>query len=335
MMKTASSFLAVVFLVVIGFTELYSGERRMPVSTYSIVARDSVTGELGVAVQSNWFSVGSIVSWAEPGIGAVATQSFVEPAYGPLGLALMRAGKTAPEALKALLSIDPNADVRQVAMVDAQGNVAVHTGEKCIIYAGHVKGEQFACQANLMEKSTVPEAMAKAYRNARGSLADRLMAALEAAQAEGGDIRGKQSAAILVVSGKKSGTPWNERVVDIRVDDHPEPLKEIKRLLQVQKVYNYANHGDELMTEGKVEEAMKAYKAAMELAPDNTEMIFWPAVTLASIGRVDEALPLFKEVFKRNPKWGELVKRLPHSGLLPDDEQLIKKILAVMPKSTK
>ena len=308
-----------------------AGERRMPVSTYSIVARDSVTGELGVAVQSNWFSVGSIVSWAESGVGAVATQSFVEPAYGPLGLALMRAGKTAPEALKALLSIDPNADVRQVAMVDAQGNVAVHTGAKCIIYAGHVKGEQFSCQANLMEKGTVPEAMAKAYRNARGSLADRLKAALEAAQAEGGDIRGKQSAAILVVSGKKSGTPWNECIVDIRVDDHPEPLKEIKRLLQVQKVYNYANHGDELMTEGKVKEAMKAYKAAMELAPDNTEMIFWPAVTLASIGRVDEALPLFKEVFKRNPKWGELVKRLPHSGLLPDDPKLIQKILSVMP----
>ncbi|MDQ7052953.1 MAG: DUF1028 domain-containing protein [candidate division KSB1 bacterium] len=329
-MKKIMPFFAVV-LIAFMLSPVMAGERRMPVSTYSIVARDSVTGELGVAVQSNWFSVGGIVSWAESGIGAVATQSFVEPAYGPLGLALMRAGKTAPEALKALLSIDPNADVRQVAMVDAQGNVAVHTGAKCIIYAGHVKGEQFSCQANLMEKDTVPEAMAKAYRNARGSLADRLMAALEAAQAEGGDIRGKQSAAILVVSGKKSGTPWNERIVDIRVDDHSEPLKEIKRLLQVQKVYNYANHGDELMTEGKVEEAMKAYKAAMNLAPDNTEMIFWPAVTLASIGRVDEALPLFKEVFKRNPKWGELVKRLPHSGLLPDDPKLIRKILSVMP----
>ncbi|MDQ7063288.1 MAG: DUF1028 domain-containing protein [candidate division KSB1 bacterium] len=329
-MKKIMPFFAVV-LIAFMLSPVMAGERRMPVSTYSIVARDSVTGELGVAVQSNWFSVGGIVSWAESGIGAVATQSFVEPAYGPLGLALMRAGKTAPEALKALLSIDPNADVRQVAMVDAQGNVAVHTGAKCIIYAGHVKGEQFSCQANLMEKGTVPEAMAKAYRNARGSLADRLMAALEAAQAEGGDIRGKQSAAILVVSGKKSGTPWNERIVDIRVDDHSEPLKEIKRLLQVQKVYNYANHGDELMTEGKVEEAMKAYKAAMNLAPDNTEMIFWPAVTLASIGRVDEALPLFKEVFKRNPKWGELVKRLPHSGLLPDDPKLIRKILSVMP----
>ncbi len=329
-MKKIMPYLAVVLMVLL-FADTWAGERRMPVSTYSIVARDSVTGELGVAVQSNWFSVGSIVSWAESGVGAVATQSFVEPAYGPLGLALMRAGKTAPEALKALLSIDPNADVRQVAMVDAQGNVAVHTGAKCIIYAGHVKGEQFSCQANLMEKDTVPEAMAKAYRNARGSLADRLMAALEAAQTEGGDIRGKQSAAILVVSGKKSGTPWNERIVDIRVDDHPQPLKEIKRLLQVQKVYNFANHGDELMTEGKVEEAMKAYKAAMDLAPDNTEMIFWPAVTLASIGRVDEALPLFKEVFKRNPKWGELVKRLPHSGLLPDDPKLIQKILSVMP----
>ncbi len=326
-MSKYSLFLCVMLIGLVGAA--VSGEKKRPVSTYSIVARDPETGQLGVAVQSNWFSVGSIVSWAESGVGAVATQSFVEPAYGPLGLALMRAGKTAPEALKALLAIDPHPEVRQVAMVDAQGNVAVHTGEKCIVYAGHVQGEGFSCQANLMLKETVPQAMAEAFKKTKGDLADRLMAALEAAQAEGGDIRGKQSAAILVVSGKKSGTPWNERIVDIRVDDHPEPLKEIKRLLHLQKVYNYANHGDELMTQGKVDEAMQAYSKAMQLVPDNLEMTFWPAVTLASIGRVEEALPLFRKVFSRDKNWMELVKRLPKSDLLPDDPKLIEKILSV------
>ena len=170
-----------------------------PVHTYSIVARDPVTGDLGVAVQSHWFSVGSVVTWAQAGVGAIATQSFVEVSYGPLGLELMKAGKTAPEALKALLAVDESADVRQVAMVDRHGNVAVHTGKKCIAAAGHHEGSQFTTQANLMEKDTVWGAMATAYETAEGDLAERLMSALEAAQEEGGDIRGKQSAAILIV----------------------------------------------------------------------------------------------------------------------------------------
>jgi uncharacterized Ntn-hydrolase superfamily protein len=300
-----------------------------PVATYSIVARDSVTGQLGVAVQSNWFSVGSIVSWAEPGVGAVATQSFIDPGYGPLGLGLLRAGKSAQQALSALIHADENAAVRQVAFVDANGNVAVHTGKNSIVYAGHVTGPGFSCQANLMEKSTVPQAMAKAYRETPGDLAARLMAALEAAQAEGGDIRGKQSAAMLIVSGEMSGTPWNSRIVDLRVDDHTEPLIELKRLLHVNRVYTHANKGDELMTTNKVDEAMQEYTKAMQLAPDNIEMTFWPAVTLASIGRVDEALPLFKKVFASDARWAELVTRLPKAGLLPDDHALIEKILAV------
>lgn len=311
-------------------TSLYAQLEKplRPVATYSIVARDSVTGQLGVAVQSNWFSVGSIVSWAEPGVGAVATQSFIEPGYGPLGLDLMRAGKSAQQALSALLHSDENEAVRQVAFVDVNGNVAAHTGKSCIVYASNVTGPGFSCQANLMEKSTVPQAMAKAYRETTGDLATRLMAALEAAQAEGGDIRGKQSAAMLIVSGEVSGTPWNSRIVDLRVDDHAEPLKELKRLLHVNRVYTHANKGDELMTTNKVDEAMQEYTKAMQLAPDNIEMTFWPAVTLASIGRVDEALPLFKKVFVRDKRWAELVTRLPKAGLLPDDQELIEKILA-------
>ena len=204
-----------------------------PVHTYSIVARDAATGEMGVAVQSHWFSVGSIVSWAEAGVGAVATQSFVDPAYGPLGLEIMRNGKSAQQALDGLLASDPGLAVRQVAMVDAKGNVAAHTGKKCIPSAGHIAGEQFSVQANLMVNDAVWPAMAKAYREAKGELADRMLAALDAAQAAGGDIRGKQSAAILIVSGTPTGKSWVDRKMDLRVEDHPEPLKELRRLARV------------------------------------------------------------------------------------------------------
>ena len=327
-MKSAIQMTAFIFLATLPLLAQQDMPLR-PVATYSIVARDSVTGQLGVAVQSNWFSVGSIVSWAEPGIGAVATQSFIDPGYGPLGLALMRAGKSAEQALSALVSADDNRAVRQVAFVDANGTVASHTGEKCIDFAGHVTGPGYSVQANLMEKNTVPQAMAKAYRETPGDLATRLMAALEAAQAEKGDIRGKQSAAMLIVSGETSGTPWNSRIVDLRVDDHTEPLKELQRLLHVSRVYTHANKGDELMTTEQVDAAMQEYTKAMQLAPENIEMTFWPAVTLASIDRVEEALPLFKKVFARDARWAELVRRLPRAGLLPDDQALIEKILSV------
>ncbi|MDH3745921.1 MAG: DUF1028 domain-containing protein, partial [Acidobacteriota bacterium] len=233
-----------------------------PVNTYSIVARDPATGELGVAVQSHWFSVGSVVTWAEAGVGAVATQSFVEVSYGPLGLELMKAGKTASEALEALLAVDSNRAVRQVAMVDRHGNVAVHTGESCISEAGHSLGEQFSTQANLMARDTVWGAMAEAYKNAEGDLAARLMAALEAGEAEGGDIRGKQSAAILIVPGESQGAPWRERKVDLRVEDYPQPLEELGRLLRIQRAYQHMNHGDELMANQDLEGAVEAYGTA-------------------------------------------------------------------------
>ncbi len=298
-----------------------------PSHTYSIVAIDKERGEMGVAVQSHWFSVGSIVSWAEAGVGAVATQSFVEVSYGPLGLELMRAGKSAPEALKALLHVDPNADVRQVAMVDAQGRVAVHTGKRCIPEAGHFVGDGFTCQANLMLKNTVWKAMADAYTRTKGELVDRLLAALEAAEAEGGDIRGKQSAAILVVKINRSGASWKDRVYDLRVEDSAEPLKEIRRLVKLAKAYAHMNRGDELMTENKVEEALAEYSLAMEMFPENVEMIFWPAVTMASTGRVEESLPLFKKVFAADPKWAELLRRLPTVGHFPKDRKVLNRIL--------
>ncbi|MBM3285156.1 MAG: DUF1028 domain-containing protein [Candidatus Aminicenantes bacterium] len=302
-----------------------------PAHTYSIVAIDKATGELGAAVQSHWFSVGSIVPWVEAEIGAICTQSFAEASYGPLGLELMRAGKSAEEALAGLIKADKHESVRQVAMVDTKGRVAVHTGKNCIPEAGHFVGDGFSCQANLMLKNTVWAAMARAFESTKGGLVDRLMAALEAAEAEGGDIRGKQSAAIIVVRGQSSGVWWKDRLYDLRVEDHPAPLEELKRLIQLNKAYNFMNKGDELLTENKVEEAMKAYSSAMEMYPDNAEMIFWPAVTLASTGRVEESLPLFKKVFALDTNWALLVPRLPKVGQLPDDEALIKKILAQAP----
>lgn len=303
-----------------------------PVHTYSIVAIDKQTGDMGAAVQSHWFSVGSIVTWAEAGIGAVATQSFVEPSYGPLGLELMKAGKTAGEALAALLRADRNEDVRQVAMVDAGGRVAAHTGKNCIAEAGNFIGDSYSCQANMMLKATVWPAMAKAFETSKGELVDRLLASLEAAQEEGGDIRGKQSAAIIVVRAKGSGFWWKDRLYDLRVEDSPDPIPELKRLVRLNKAYNRMNRGDELVTENKVDRAVIEYSAAMEMFPDNAEMVFWPAVTLASTGRIDESLPLFKKVFAMDLNWATLLSRLPAVGQFPKDEALIKKILDLAPK---
>ncbi|MEJ2502368.1 MAG: DUF1028 domain-containing protein [Gemmatimonadota bacterium] len=300
-----------------------------PVHTYSIVARDAGTGELGVAVQSHWFSVGPLVAWAEPGVGAVATQSFVDPSYGPLGLRLMRAGKTAAQALDALLAADDHPEVRQVGMVDAAGVSASHTGDQAIQAAGHVTGDGYAVQANLMVGPSVPVAMARAYDTTDGDLTERLLSALEAAQAEGGDIRGRQSAAILVVSGDTLLNPWEGRLVDLRVEDHPEPVVELRRLVTLSRAYARMNAGDEALTEGDVERALTEYSAAQEMVPDaasNGEMSFWHAVTLASLGRVEESLPLFRLAYAQDENWRILVPRLVDAGQFPDDEALVERV---------
>jgi len=317
------------FLCLLFASQLVSAETLLrPVNTYSIVARDAATGQLGVAVQSHWFSVGSSVLWAEPGIGAVATQSFVDPNYGPLGLQLMRNGKTALQAMTALLAADEHADVRQLGMVDANGVVANHTGENAIIEHCEMAGEGYTVQANLMWKPTVCTAMVAAYESADGDLAERMMLALEAAEGEGGDIRGKQSAAMLVVSDDRSLPAWGGRIIDLRVEDLAEPLVELRRLLIMARAYNFMNEGDEHMTNGAVEKAVTAYSAAEALVPDSHEMIFWHAATLAGAGQVDESLPIFARAFELWPQWRELIPRLPASGLLPDDDELIEKILS-------
>ena len=308
------------------------GFSQRPVHTYSIVARDSATGQLGVAVQSHWFSVGSLVTFAEAGVGAVATQSFIDPAYGPLGLELMRSGKTAQEALKGLLAADAGLDVRQVAFVDAKGNVAAHTGAKAIEAAGHVTGRGYSVQSNLMHKSTVPAAMARAYENSKGDLAERMLAALEAAQAEGGDIRGKQSAAMLIVNAKSTGRPWADKAFDLRVEDHPEPVQELRRLVHLARAYAHMNAGDEALTKNDVEGALREYSAAQKMVTDkqtNGEMAFWHAVTLVGVNRFDESVPLFRRAFTQDPLWRELVPRLPKAGALPDSAALVKRIVDI------
>jgi uncharacterized Ntn-hydrolase superfamily protein len=299
------------------------------VHTFSIVARDAETGELGVAVQSHWFSVGSIVPWAEAGVGAVATQSFVDPSYGKLGLELMRLGKSAPDALKALLAGDEARDVRQVAMIDAQGRVLAHTGSKDIQDAGHIVGRDYSVQANLMLNDKVWPAMSRAFENAKGDLAERMLAALDAAQEAGGDIRGRQSAALIVVTGKPTGRPWTDRIFDLRVDDSPEPLKELRRLVTLQRAYNHMNAGDLAVEKKDNEGALREYSAAEKLVPDNAEMIYWHAVALVNMGRIDESLPLFRRVFAMDKNWATLTPRLPKSGLLPDDAKLIERIMQV------
>ena len=306
------------------------GERSVPlrpVHTFSIVARDPATGELGVAVQSHWFSVGPIVPWIEAGVGAIATQSFVDPSYGKLGLDLIRAGRSAPDALKALVAGDPASDVRQVAMIDSQGRVAAHTGAKDIQAAGHKVGVNYSVQANLMLNDSVWPSMSRAFETSKGDLADRMLAALDAAQAAGGDIRGRQSAALIVVTGKPTGKPWIDRTFDLRVDDHPEPLKELRRLVVLQRAYNHMNAGDLAVERKDNQGALREYSAAAALAPGNVEMVYWHAVALVNMGRVDESLPLFRQVFKADKNWLTLTPRLATAGLLPKDQKVIDRIV--------
>ncbi len=299
-----------------------------PVHTFSIVARDPATGELGVAVQSHAFSVGSGVSWAEAGVGAVATQSFIDPSYGPLGLDLMRAGRSAPDSLKSLIAGDEGRDVRQVAMIDASGRVSAYTGAKCIPSAGNHVGDNYSVQANLMDNDGIWPAMAKAFESAKGDLAERMLQALEAAQAAGGDIRGMQSAAILVVKGASSGKPWNDRIFDLRVEDSPQPLAELRRLVNFQRANNLANDGDRYLEKKDYAAGLKAYAAAEALLPDFAEMAFWHGVALANTGKVDDSLPVFAKAYRLYPKFRELPPRLAKAGLLPDDPKVIARIVA-------
>ncbi|GIU98715.1 MAG: hypothetical protein KatS3mg014_0331 [Actinomycetota bacterium] len=295
--------------------------------TYSIVARDPATGELGVAVQSHWFAAG-IVCWARAGVGAVATQAMALVEHGPLGLELMAGGASAAEALAARLAADPEREHRQVAMVDRHGGVAAHTGSSCIREAGHRLGEGFSCQANMMRRATVWDAMHDAFVAATGDLADRMLAALEAAEAEGGDIRGRQAARVLVVRAEATDRPWEDVLVDLRVDDHPDPLPELRRLLTLQRAYDRLERAEELELAGDVDGALAERRAAMGMVPDNPEIAFWTAVSLAVHDRLDEARAALAVALPADPGWAELLRRLGDQRLMGLAPELASALLS-------
>jgi uncharacterized Ntn-hydrolase superfamily protein len=275
--------------------------------TYSMVARDPATGDLGVAVQSHWFSVGSVVTWGRPGVGAVATQSMAEPAYGPRLLDRLAAGEAPATALEAEIGADEGARLRQVALVGAGGEVAAFTGEGCIPFAGDVQGEGYSAQANLMASADVWPAMAQAFGEADGPLPRRLLAALEAGEAAGGDVRGRQSAALLVVPAE--GEQW-QRVVELRVEDHPQPLEELARVLTLHEAYELATEAENLGADGRHEEAGEAGRRALELAPDNDELTFWAGLALAHQGQTDLGVALVQRAIEIHPGWRDLLARL-------------------------
>lgn len=311
------------------FSQVFRADQPL-VHTFSIVARDASSGEMGVAVQSHWFSVGTAVSWAEAGVGAVATQSFVNKSFGMRGLALLKDGLTAQEALDKLLSDDDGRDVRQVAIIDTKGNVATHTGKKCIDFATQIKGEGYSVQSNMMLTNKVSKAMSAAFEKSKGKvLAERLILSLEAAQQAGGDIRGQQSAAILVVPGKSEGKPWDERTVDLRVDDSPTPIRDLRRLYNIQVAYEHMNNGDLQVEKNNMTAAMKEYNDAMKMFPQNLEMQYWTAITLANNKQVGKALPILKRIFVKENNWKELTRRLPKVGLLTVSEADLNKILGL------
>lgn len=297
--------------------------------TFSIVARDTITGELGVAVQSHWFNVGAVVPWGEAGVGVIATQSFVNVSFGIRGLELLKQGLTPSQVIDSLLSDDSGRDLRQVAVLDSKGRVASYTGKNCVPAAGNLIGDNFSVQANLMLNDRVWPAMAEAFKTEKGPLAERMVAALEAGQKAGGDIRGKQSAALMVFKGRSSDKPWEDKLIDLRVEDNPEPIKELKRVLKVYRAYEHMNQGDLAVEKGNMKKAMEEYSAAEKMFPGNEEMKYWHAVTLANNGRVSDSLPIFKEVFSANTNWKTLTPRLVPVGLLKVSTEDLNKILSL------
>jgi uncharacterized Ntn-hydrolase superfamily protein len=295
--------------------------------TFSILAHDPETGEIGGAVQSHWFSVGTMVLWGEAGVGMIATQSFTNPSYGPEGLALLREGHLPDRVVEQLTGNDKGRAVRQLAVMSSKGIAASFTGSGCVPFSGHFVGDAHSVQANMMLNKEVWPAMSQAFLAGKGDLAERMMAALDAAQGAGGDFRGKQSAAMLVLTGSPTGEPWRDRKIDIRVDDHGEPLRELRRLLRVHRAYEHMNEADRDLEAGRVEGAMSKYKAAEREFPGNEEIMFWHAATMAGLGRFDEAVPLFRKVFSKNPNWRMFTPDLVRLGIIRMKEGELERLL--------
>jgi len=296
--------------------------------TYSIVARDAKTGHLGVAVQSHYFSVGSVVTWARAGVGAVATQAMAEVSYGPLGLDLMASGKSAKETLERLLKKDKKRETRQVAMVDRRGRVAARTGSQCIPFAGSASGEGYSCQGNIMRSPRVWTAMGSAYeRNEGMPFPERLVSALEAGERAGGDARGRQSSAILVVDGRRRPAPWEGRVVELRVEDNPEPNVELKRLLRYQRGYEWVDKGDNYLSSKKYKDALNAYAAGLRLVPEVRELKYWVGLSMLKTRERRKGLGMLREVFKEEPEWAEITKRMAKARTFAIDRRSLEELL--------
>lgn len=310
------------------FSQVY--KKAEPLAhTFSIVARDSVTGDIGVAVQSHWFSVGSVVTYGKAGVGVVATQSFVNPSYGPKGLALMEQGLSPQQALDALLANDDGEMFRQVAFLNTKGEVATHTGSSCIEAAGHRQGKNFSAQANMMLNNTVWDAMANAFETTKGDLSDRMIAALKAAQGEKGDIRGSQSAAILIVKAQATGNSWEDVVMDLRVEDNEKPVEELERLVKLHKAYDFMNRGDLAMEAGDSKQAEQLYLSAQNMFPDNLEMKYWYAINLLNNKEFEKARPILKAVFEKDSNWKTLTSRIVKNKLLIISKEELQKVMAL------
>lgn len=289
------------------------------INTYSVVARDAETGAMGVAVQSHWFQVGTMVSWAEAGVGAVATQALTNASFGPRGLAALRAGMSPERALQKLLRADENRDQRQVAIVDSRGRVAARTGKRCLPAAGHLQGEGFSVQANMMTGEQIWPAMKQAYEASLDQpLAERLLATLAAAEVAGGDIRGAQSAALVVVPAKATGDVTADRPIDLRVADHPRPIDELARLLRLRRAYDASAAGDRALARGEIDEAQRLFARARELAGADHELVFWQAVSLYGAGERDAGRALFRQIFAVEPRYRVVLRRLPPGGILTE-----------------
>jgi len=293
--------------------------------TYSIVALDPHSGELGVAVQTRWLAVGALVPWLRPGVGAIATQSFVDTRYGFSGIELLAAGRSPEDALAELLAADPDPGVRQVGMVDASGRVAAHTGADCVVAAGHATGDGVSVQANMMERPSVWPAMLAAFHGASGDLADRLVAALRAAEAEGGDVRGRQSAALVVVPGRPEAHPWDIRY-DIRVDDARAPLDELERLLALNRAYEALDRGFEALAVGEASAALTFFEEAAELAPDDDQVRLWQSLAVFDSGDEERGRRLYRSALADEPRAGEHLRRFLAAGQLPGRERLVARL---------
>jgi uncharacterized Ntn-hydrolase superfamily protein len=285
--------------------------------TYSIIGRDPERGEIGMAVQSRWFHAGQDLAWIEPGVGAVCTQAMLNPMYGPEGLGQMRLGRSAGEALDSLTATDPGAEIRQVAMLDAAGRFAQHTGAACVAAAGHATGPDCCAQGNMLTQDNCWGAMVAAFADTEGSLTDRLLAALEAAEREGGDARGRQAGRILVMRDESTGTTWQDRVIDVGVVDHADPVRELRRLVTVKVAYDHLNEALELASRGEMNAAADEADAAHGLASEDDQISFWRATILGGAGRIPEAAEAMREATAANSGWAEFLRRCVAAGLVP------------------